>query len=140
MVVLVNFWIALWGCKVFQKYFGLLVLCWLVISSLTITLGFAALKIFCVKWFILWFLLKIKSYQRQVYKFVKTYKVYNALVPQLRSAAKACNPLSREKRPSSIFTFKSSSFPISCSIGLPWDIVNIQLELQALFVYIRPWI
>ena len=69
----------------------------------------------------------------QVYKFVKTYRVSNALVPQLRSAVEACNPLSREKRPSSIFTFRSSSFPISCSIGLPWDFVNIQLELQVLF-------
>ena len=68
----------------------------------------------------------------QVYKFVKTYKVSNALVPQLRSAVEACNPLSREKRPSSIFTFRSS-FPISCTIRLPWDFVNFQLELQVLF-------
>ena len=111
----------------------LLVLFWMLISSLTINLGVAALKSFCVKWFILWFQLKIECYQRQVYKFVKTYKVSNALVLQLRSAVEACNPLSREKRPSSIFTFRSSSFPISCSIGLPWDFVNIQLELQVLF-------
>ena len=76
--------------------------------------------------------LETNSDQRQVYKFVKTYKVSNALVPQLRSAVEACNPLSREKRPSSIFTFRSS-FPISCTIRLPWDFVNFQLELQVLF-------